>query len=193
MDLELYIPRNALRAVSHCASNKDVRYYLNGILIECTNHKVSIVATDGCVLGIYRIPEHCGTDDFSIIVPNEIVGRIKKSKFTLALYRRGEQWGILDGDVKLEFTPIDGRFPDWRRVVPSDTCNVAGSYSLDLLAVFAKAAREFGSDGSKVCVHQNGPNKAALVELYCDPMFCGVVMPKRDDLDNEHKAPDWLN
>lgn len=192
MDLEFSLSRDAIRAVSHFSASKDVRYYLNGVLIECRDGKVTAAATDGYVLGIYRFPETITAPDFEIIVPDEIISRIKRSKFALFLTCHGEQWAIVDAGLKTEFNPIDWKFPDWRRVVPRETDNTCGSYSLDLLYQFSRAAKEFGSNGAKVQVHQNGGGSAALVTLYATDDFLGVIMPKREDSLAPFKAPDWI-
>ena len=51
------IPRNALKAVSLAMANRDVRFYLNGLLIQCSGRTVRLVATDGHRLHMIDLPQ----------------------------------------------------------------------------------------------------------------------------------------
>ena len=53
MNIEL--PKAAIKAVSHCMSKADVRYYLNGILIEVSGETATLVATSGHTLAAYHV------------------------------------------------------------------------------------------------------------------------------------------
>ena len=108
-------------------AQQDVRYYLNGLLIETNKNHLRTVATDGHQLALAqatvdgdKLPEK------QVIVP-------RKGVLELQRLLSGE------GDVKIElgdnhirlalggnrFTSklIDGRFPEYERVIPQDTDN----------------------------------------------------------------------
>ena len=99
-----------LAFVAHCAPEKDVRYYLNAVLVE----PKGLVATDGhrtaavnCDTGVSP-----GED---IIIPIDVVKTVLKmsTKKTVRVPLYADQLG----DV--QFAPIKGTFPDWRGVVPN--------------------------------------------------------------------------
>lgn len=108
-------------------AQQDVRYYLNGLLIETDGRHLRAVATDGHRLALCqmqldgkKVPEQ------QVIVPR---------KGVLELQRLMSGEGDVDlqlgsNHVRLElegirFTSklIDGRFPEYERVIPKDTSN----------------------------------------------------------------------
>ena len=52
--MKITIDRNALKAVSRFAAIKDIRYYLQGVLIESTPLQTRLAATDGHTLAVHR-------------------------------------------------------------------------------------------------------------------------------------------
>jgi len=48
--MKIHISRNKLKAAAYFSARDDIRYYLNGILIESTPMQTRIVATDGHAL-----------------------------------------------------------------------------------------------------------------------------------------------
>ena len=55
--MKIYAQLNAIKAVNHLSETKDIRYYLNGILVEATKTHTTLVATDGHVMGVYKNEE----------------------------------------------------------------------------------------------------------------------------------------
>lgn len=153
---------------------------------------MTMAGTDGHVLLAYReTQEQSPVDDFSVIIPNDIIAGVKaKGSANLELNKAPDDtWRLFDACTSVGFVPVDGTFPDWRRVFPRKVDGTAGSFSFDLLARFSKAAREMGS--KHATLHQNGPSSPALVKFSCSPDLVGVIMPKRDDI-GEESAPDWI-
>ncbi len=109
-------------------AQQDVRYYLNGMLLETEVGALRAVATDGHRLALCEVPLASGsTSSEQVIVPR---------KGVLELQR------LLDGEGSVEITIgsnhvrvdldgirftsklIDGRFPEYSRVLPSHPTNV---------------------------------------------------------------------
>lgn len=154
-----------LAAVSLVASNEETRYYLNGVLIEARADSVTYVATDGHRLIAVR-------DDLAKDAPrNDVIGawivpadtcralKPKKSKYTFdtaELTLEGENLRFQGVSGISVFKPIDGSFPDWRRVINSslsgrmdfkgknDKETQGITFNFDYLADFAKFARMMG-------------------------------------------------
>ena len=107
-------------AVLGAVAKSDVRYYLNGALIEPDGHGARIVGTDGHRLITHALPIESGTLSRSLILPRESLemmrGIIKGEPVTLGV---GEsKVSVSTQNASMASTVIDGRFPDWRRVVP---------------------------------------------------------------------------
>lgn len=109
-------------------AQQDVRYYLNGLLLETGKNVLRAVATDGHRLALCEI----GLDDDKLPEQQVIVPR----KGVLELQRLLDDEGRLVVElgsnhvrIQLEgirFTSklIDGRFPEYERVIPQDTDNL---------------------------------------------------------------------
>ncbi len=105
-------------------AHQDVRYYLNGLLLDIGEGVVRAVATDGHRLAIAEIPVASADSARQVIVPRKGIGEL------LRLLGSGDGEVVIDvgsnaiqvtlPEVRLTSKLIDGKFPDYRRVVPSD-------------------------------------------------------------------------
>jgi DNA polymerase III sliding clamp (beta) subunit (PCNA family) len=116
-----------LRAARTHAAEKDVRYYLQGVYLDTAAGKV--VATDGHRLFAANA-RGVKSNYPAVIIPNETIDAALK-QFT-GEYARGKSLGAVDVTVTVDESNIaigtptgsvtgkalDGRFPEWRRVVP---------------------------------------------------------------------------
>ncbi|MCF6776806.1 DNA polymerase III subunit beta [Thiotrichales bacterium 19X7-9] len=114
-----------LKRVSFAMAHNDVRYFLNGMLWEISDTTFKVVATDGHRLAMSQIDiDSLPTDQTQrIIVPRkailELMKMLEDNNDELIAIRFGSQ----HFQVKLPqyiFTSklIDGRYPDYNRVVP---------------------------------------------------------------------------
>ena len=160
-----FLPADDLRAAFQCISTEQTRYYLCGVLIEADK----MVALDGDQMLTIELPDGChvGTECFTqgmdaprmpgagFILSCDATDKAFKAKAS-----GGDLWvygdietGILQfviNHVKggemyrvgvLEFSVIDGTYPDWRRVVAKgDGGTNSMCYSPTVLAKLIKAA-----------------------------------------------------
>ena len=108
-------------------AQQDVRYYLNGLLIETADGHLRAVATDGHRLAL------CQADMSGSALPDQQVIVPRKGVLELQRLLTGEGDVTLelgDNHIRIEldgnrFTSklIDGRFPEYERVIPSQTDN----------------------------------------------------------------------
>ena len=107
----MLIPTDLLKAAILCASSEESRYYLRGVHLSTTGH---MVTTDGHRLFIARLNEQPAVD---VIVPIDDV----KAALKLAGARAQDVEVDLAANKigQISFQPVDGTFPDWRRVVPT--------------------------------------------------------------------------
>ena len=169
------IPVNVLKAMSLLASKKDVRYYLNGVYVESNSQHTRIVATDGHILGLYQTPETAHSDEaFSIIIPSEIIAKLDKKDNFLSTNEH-DNW-VIDG---IAFTPIDGKFPDYQRVLPrGEMTNEVAQFNPDFITRFQKVGKLLGQKIAPTISHNGG--SSALVDIGLS-QFVGVMMPLRTE------------
>ncbi|HET8881506.1 MAG TPA: DNA polymerase III subunit beta [Solimonas sp.] len=124
---ELQLPRNQLRSLiertQFAMAQQDVRYYLNGTLLEVGANRVRAVATDGHRLALSEIEADTGIGErLQVIVPRKAVlelQRLLDATDDPAQIRISATQIEVDLDVvRLTTKLIDGRFPDYERVVP---------------------------------------------------------------------------
>lgn len=127
------IPHNILKALidktSFAMAQQDVRYYLNGLLIELSNGLIKLVATDGHRLAMSEYNTDIQvTFDKQIILPRKGVMELARLldnsdalvKLTLSQNHLRIETEALTFTSKL----IDGKFPDYNRVIPFDGNNI---------------------------------------------------------------------
>ena len=100
----------AVKLATHEAAKADVRYYLNGVLIEVKGGLATVVATDGHRLHRVQLAGTVSAPDMAAIVPIDHLKRISYDVVALS-----DGW-IKCGDAEIQL--IDARYPDWRRVMP---------------------------------------------------------------------------
>ena len=108
-------------------AQQDVRYYLNGMLMETDGGVIRAVATDGhrlalcqAQLGDRNLPSE------QVIVPRKGVLELQRmlgDEGTLTVEMGKNHIRIQSGDIRFTSKLIDGRFPDYQRVIPSETNN----------------------------------------------------------------------
>ncbi|WP_026352733.1 DNA polymerase III subunit beta [Solimonas variicoloris] len=123
----LSLPRQQLRGLiertQFAMAQQDVRYYLNGTLLEVDAKRVRAVATDGHRLALSEIEADTGVGEkLQVIVPRKAVlelQRLLDATEEPATVKIGASQIEVDLDVvRLTTKLIDGRFPDYERVVP---------------------------------------------------------------------------
>lgn len=184
--MEITLPRKVLAAMLLLAAKNDIRFYINALLVEISPDDVRIVATNGHILGVYRIEEKTSVDEpVSIIIPREVVEQIRPSKSVAGVILRRHDDGtcaLVDLDMTFGFTPTAAQFPDYRRVVPEKVSGRSGHYNPEYLATFVRVAKALGTSKPLIELVQNGEKDSAIVHLpFAGDKFIGVVMPVRVD------------
>lgn len=111
--------KRQLLAATHCAGKKDIRPYLNGVLVErCANGDVHVVGCDGhrIFAGKVNIEPCAHAEPLQVIVPIDVVVAACKGPGTVSLEKYDDTYWKING---LMFVPVVGVYPDWRRVFSS--------------------------------------------------------------------------
>lgn len=115
--------RDLMERTSFAMANQDVRYYLNGMLLDLQEHTLRCVATDGHRLAMKetQLP-NAVTTRRQIIIPrkgvNELVGLLESGEGQVELEFGRNHLRVRRGDVVFTSKLIDGRFPDYEAVIP---------------------------------------------------------------------------
>ena len=130
-DKGIDVPQSTLARLlekTHFAmAQQDVRYYLNGLLIETGKKHLRAVATDGHRLALCQVELDDGNlPEKQVIVPRKGVlelQRLMSGEGSLSLALGSNHIRIqLDG-IRFTSKLIDGRFPEYDRVIPKDPGN----------------------------------------------------------------------
>jgi DNA polymerase-3 subunit beta len=114
--------RSLIDRTAFSMAQQDVRYYLNGMLMELSAGRLRAVATDGHRLAMCdaEVPEL--KDDAQVIVPRKGVMELarllgdEESDVSVTVGRNHVR--VLAGGVTFTSKLVDGKFPDYDRVVP---------------------------------------------------------------------------
>ena len=117
------------RTLRACAKD-DVRFFLNGVLLEIApDAPLAWVGTDGHRLAVAytELTQPPAIEQpLALILPRDActqIARLARTDGTVILRapRREPHWAELDfGTVVLRTKLIEGRYPDWRRVIPTN-------------------------------------------------------------------------
>ena len=185
---KIYISRNKLKAAAYFSAVKDIRFYLNGILIESTPMQTRVCATDGHAL-------FCAKDDakddndgtFTGIVPNDTIKQVlawkapyKSAADLPVVITTGEEehraeWAGNTAVFKL----IDAKFPEYARVVPAEVSGEASHFNPELLMKCKKAVEALGTNKFGHFAFKQGGDGSAIA-VFSSEAFA-VVMPMRGD------------
>ena len=139
------------------ASTEETRYYLNGLYIhaktEGQTNVLRVVATDGHRLACVESPLPEGADKLAgVIVPRKTVAEIRKllddtESQTVAISLSENKIRFALQDITLTSKLIDGTYPDYERVIPTDNDKVlelsvkALATAVDRVSVVAERTR----------------------------------------------------
>lgn len=116
--------RKLIDKVHFSMAQQDVRYYLNGMLLESEGGKVRAVATDGHRLALCEATlKERVTGKQQVILPRKGVMELQRmlaAEGEVALEIGTNHVRCEIGDVRFTSKLIDGRFPEYSRVVPAN-------------------------------------------------------------------------
>lgn len=114
--------KSTLKQVDFSMAQQDIRYYLNGLLFEVDGNKFNIVGTDGHRLSFTSIKLHETKEKTQIIVPRktilELIKLLDESKEKVNIKLSKNQATFTFNNISLITKVIDGKFPDYNRVIP---------------------------------------------------------------------------
>ena len=163
---QLTLPQSELKSLirqcAFCIASNDIRYYLNGALLEINDGEAYMVATDGhrmavtplelLVSPVATVPtkktkksaatEATDSDNAEIIIPRKAIYELLKllgdDGDVQISYTDSHVQFILGDSLRLTSKLIDGQFPDWRSVIPANATNIARVSKADLYSAIGR-------------------------------------------------------
>jgi DNA polymerase III sliding clamp (beta) subunit (PCNA family) len=134
IDTQLFC--KALKFAAHAASKKDVRYYLNGVRVEYEDDVLTLVGTDGnrlahvalrtSLMSATPVAAMIGNDDIK-----RVLATFGKDKGEVSLVievpadpAQQPKVRVTAAGTTLDIVGLEGRYPDWRRILPPSTRTV---------------------------------------------------------------------
>jgi DNA polymerase-3 subunit beta len=125
-------------------AQQDVRYYLNGLLLESGDDQLRAVATDGHRLALCDMALNNGEGaKTQIIVPRKGVlelQRLLEGDGEVNIAMSANHMRAVVGGIRFTSKLIDGRFPDYDRVIPEIDGNVLTANKEELRHALQRAA-----------------------------------------------------
>ncbi len=119
--------RRLLGLVQYSMAQQDIRYYLNGLLTVVEDGQLKLVATDGHRLAFASVKLGEQLPRQEVIVPRKTVLELTKLLADVddevSIELSATQASFTFGTVELVSKLIDGKFPDYTRVIPTQHKN----------------------------------------------------------------------
>lgn len=183
----IHVYRNKLKAAARFMAVQDIRYYLNGLLIESNPMQSRIVATDGHTLFASRDDaKGDNVGSFTGIMPADTVKAILAWKapyksandapvvLTTSDDLAGEHRAEWCGNVCI-FRLIDGKFPDYMRVVPATLDAGISFFQPEYLLRCTKAAQDLNTSAKGMFAFKCAQDGTGIAVF--SPQSFAVIMP----------------
>jgi DNA polymerase-3 subunit beta len=171
--------KRLLGLVQYAMAQQDIRYYLNGLLMVVEDRQLKLVATDGHRLAFASLGLAADLPRQEVIVPRKTVLELAKllsdSDDEIAIELSTNQAAFRFGPIELISKLIDGKFPDYTRVIPTQHRNRLQLAREPLRQALLRAAilsnekfrgvRWVLGDGSLKIVSSNAEQEEAQEEL----------------------------
>jgi DNA polymerase-3 subunit beta len=135
--------RGMIERTHFAMAQQDVRYYLNGLLLETAPGVIRLVATDGHRLAFQELKAEVDvTETRQIIVPRkgilELLRLLADSDAEVVLNLGVNHIRLALDDIRFTSKLIDGKFPDYQRVIPREGGRIVIADRLALRSALAR-------------------------------------------------------
>ena len=145
---EFSVPQKTLKDLLHQVSFSmavhDIRYYLNGILFVAEGKQLSLVATDGHRLAFASATLENEVPRQEVILPRKTVLELQRllsdKEGAIALQFASNQAKFAFDGMEFVTKLVEGKFPDYNRVIPKNHQNHIVLGRLPLLAMLQRTA-----------------------------------------------------
>ena len=136
--------KNLLGQVAFAMAVQDIRYYLNGILFVAEGNTLSLVATDGHRLAFASATLDVEVPKQEVILPRKTVIELQRllsdADGALQMCFAHNQAKFIFGAMEFVTKLVEGKFPDYNRVIPKNHHNSITLGRAPLLACLQRTA-----------------------------------------------------
>jgi DNA polymerase-3 subunit beta len=122
----------------------DIRYYLNGILFVAEGRALTLVATDGHRLALAQAQLEADIPKQEVILPRKTVLELQRllrdEDAAIEMRFAGNQAKFAFSGMEFVTKLVEGKFPDYNRVIPKNHKNAIVTGRAPLLASLQRAA-----------------------------------------------------
>jgi DNA polymerase-3 subunit beta len=134
--------RRLFKKVEFAMAQQDIRYYLNGLLFDVTANRLNVVGTDGHRLSFTSTELSQNYEKQELILPRktviELIKLLDDSDEEVVIEITPGQVNFTFNDIQLISKVIDGKFPDYTRVIPVGQQN---SFTVNRMAILLAMQR----------------------------------------------------
>jgi DNA polymerase-3 subunit beta len=138
--------KELIENTSFSMGNQDIRAYLNGLYFEVSKDSITVVATDGHRLSIGEIKQKNDiTETKTVILPrkavlelNKILNKSKHKEVEINL--SNNYFYLVSDDTTIISRLVDGKFPNYSQVLPTDFKNTITIDRLEFLNSLQQAS-----------------------------------------------------
>ncbi len=142
------VPQKTLKSllgqVSFAMAVHDIRYYLNGILFVAEGTKLSLVATDGHRLAFASAELDVEVPKQEVILPRKTVLELQRllsdKEGAIEMQFASNQAKFSFDGMEFVTKLVEGKFPDYNRVIPKNHKNIVTLGRVPLLASLQRTA-----------------------------------------------------
>ena len=174
--------KDVIDRTKFAVSTEETRYYLNGVYMHAKNEGeakvLRVVATDGHRLACVESPLPKGAENMSgVIIPRKTVGEIRKlfddaSVENVSIAMSENKIRFTMEDITLTSKLIDGTYPDYERVIPTDNDKVLElsvkdlASAVDRVSVVAERTRAIKmlTAKNKITITTSSPDLGSAME-----------------------------
>jgi DNA polymerase-3 subunit beta len=136
--------KDLLNQVSFAMAVHDIRYYLNGILFVAEGKQLSLVATDGHRLAFANATLDVEVPRQEVILPRKTVLEMQRllsdAEGAIEMQFASNQAKFSFGGMEFVTKLVEGKFPDYNRVIPKNHKNTVTLGRAPLLASLQRTA-----------------------------------------------------
>ncbi len=190
--MRITVPANYIKALNLFVPKTEIREYLLGIYFDVDGDTASLVAIDGCRMGVLKCKDVYNPDGLKagFIVPSKLINMVTKAGYVAfsindcSIGKEGADITLEVDGLRIIYPEMIARYPDWRKLFPKETSGKPAIYNPNFIGDFGKASKFLTkSKGEpKVIIEYNG-DSAAIVKLGNDD-FIGIIMPLKADVES---------
>lgn len=163
--VEQSILKSMLGQIQYAMADKDSRVFLNGMLFEIRNNQLRLIATDAHRLGYVTTPINEIVENCNVIIPRKTIAELYKlledSNDTITITIFPNQLSFETTGKQLITKIIEGKYPDYERVIPLGNDKLCLIKRLELLKAIERVGI-IGIDKLKTVTFELLPNTLVL-------------------------------